>query len=515
MKKRKWWIIPIVVVVVVVAGLFGYNAYAQNRAQAALANIPTTTVKEGTLTATVGAFGSVTPNQSAVLNWQTSGTVDKVYVNIGDKVKAGQVLATLADTSLSQTILNARGDLVAAQEALNTLEQSNTAAAQAQVNLANAEAALNTAKQHAAGVSYPRGSEAVINQVEANITLDQAQVAILQDQFDKVKGLPHSDVRYAQALQALTSATNKLNTDQATLNYLQGKPDQTTIDQLNANLALAQAQYNDALAQWNLLKNGPDPAQLAQAKARVTSDEALIAEAQIVAPFDGTVTAVGIKPGDVITQGTQAFEVDDFSTYYVDLQVSELDINNIKVGQPVQLTLNAIANKTYDGKVTQVSDVGISSSGVVNYNVTVQITNPDNQIKSNMTASANIVVSEIQNALLVPSQSVQTVGNTSLIYMKSNGTLRPVRVTLGQSNGSEIQVISNTLKAGDEIALTPPSTSLFRQNAGLLSIFRFGTGTTGRFEGGGGFPRGGAGGAGGNGGNRGGTGGNTGGFGGN
>jgi HlyD family secretion protein len=501
--KRKWWIYPIIAVVVVAVAFFGFRFYQSKKASTVQAAAPTYTVRTGNLTATVSAFGNARSQQTALLNWQTSGTVASVNVQIGDQVKAGQVMATLDPTTLSTTILTAQSNLVTDQQALDTLLNSKVSEAQAQVNLATAATNLQNAQTAASGLAYPRGSQNTITTAQNNYTIDQGQVALAQDNFDKVKNLAHDDPRYIQALSTLTSATSREQTDLATLNYLTGKPDQNTINTDQANLALAQAQYNDALSAWNQAKNGPTQAQIQAAQAKIQADESTIAEGEVTAPFSGTVTAVNVLPGDVVAVGAQAFEVDDLSTIYVDMQVSELSIDQIKVGQPVQLTFDAIANKTYDGQITQVGAVGTNSSGVVNYTVTAKVTNPDAQVRSGMTASVNIVTSQISNVLLVPTSSIQTFGNNHLVFLQgSNGQPTPVRITIGQSSNNLTQVVSGNLKAGDVILLTPPGTTSAGSGAGGLRIFGGGFGGGGgNFNrggtGGGARPSGGAGGAGG------------------
>ncbi|HMK09169.1 MAG TPA: biotin/lipoyl-binding protein, partial [Anaerolineales bacterium] len=107
----------------------------------------TATVVMGPLTATVGATGSVRPEQLEVLSFKTTGTVDKVLVDVGDHVKKGDRLAVLRDTSLPAPVILARADLVSAQRALDDLRQSSQAAAEAQLAVANARDAVDDAQR--------------------------------------------------------------------------------------------------------------------------------------------------------------------------------------------------------------------------------------------------------------------------------------------------------------------------------------------------------------------------------
>ena len=105
----------------------------------------TQALARGDLTATIGATGTVRANQSAVLAWQTTGTVDQVNVKVGDQVNKGDVLASLLQTSLPQSVILAQTDLVSAQQALTDLLDSDTARANVWIALRNAQTAYTTA----------------------------------------------------------------------------------------------------------------------------------------------------------------------------------------------------------------------------------------------------------------------------------------------------------------------------------------------------------------------------------
>ncbi len=94
----------------------------------------------------------------------------------------------------------------------------------------------------------------------------------------------------------------------------------------------------------------------------------------------------------------------------MDVQVSEVDINSVKVGQPVTLSFDAIVGKEYSGEVVEVAQAGASSQGVVSFTVTVELTDADESVKPGMTAAVNIVVQEIKDAILVPNRAVRLGG---------------------------------------------------------------------------------------------------------
>ncbi len=122
-------------------------------------------------------------------------------------------------------------------------------------------------------------------------------------------------------------------------------PDPTDIANADAQLALAKAQLEDAQRAYDRVQGGPNSDDLSAAQARVDAAQAALSVAHITAPFSGTITQAQPTSGDQIALGTQAFRLDDLSSLLVDVQVSEVDINSVSVGQPVTITLDAVSGK--------------------------------------------------------------------------------------------------------------------------------------------------------------------------
>jgi HlyD family secretion protein len=148
--------------------------------------------------------------------------------------------------------------------------------------------------------------------------------------------------------------------------------------------------------------------------------------------------------------------VDDLSSLLVDVQVSEVDINSVSVGQPATITFDAVSGKTYNGTVTEVSQAGNTTSGEVDFTVTVKLTDADTQVKPGMTAAVNIVVHQVKNQLLVPNQTVRLVNGQKVVYILTNNQPKQVVVTLGASSDTMSVVTGSSLNVGDLIILNPP-----------------------------------------------------------
>jgi HlyD family secretion protein len=375
------------------------------------------TVERGNLTATVGATGTVRSRQTATLVWMATGTVDKVNFKIGDEVRAGEVLASLAKSSLPQNIILAEAELVSAQQALDDVLDSDTARAKAWIALRAAEDAFEKAYDYREYLNYP----------------------VRKTRVDLVKQVtPYGVVDIPE------TKTYKVNATEA------------EIAKADADLDLKEAQYEDAKRAYERLAEGPNKDDLVAAQARVDAAQATLNMARLTAPFTGTITEAVPLPGDQVTVSAPAFRLDDLTSLLVDVELSEVDINSVTVGQPVDLTFDAILGKEYQGQVTKVSQAGTVLGGVVNFTVTVELTDADEFVKPGMTAAVNIVVKEIQDAVLVPNRAVRLVDGDRVVFvMSENGTPEKVEIRLGSSSDTMSVVTGGDLKEGDQIILNP------------------------------------------------------------
>lgn len=410
--KRNWIIIGVVALVLLIVILVGRGKAKSNSSTL----YQTTPAQIAELTAQVGATGSVRAAQSAILNWQTTGTVEEVNVKVGDKVHKGDILARLANASLPQNVLSAEVDFASAQQSLDDMQNSDTTRAQAAVTLQAAQDAYKKAYDY---------------RMSLNGKIDIANVT-----FDYVNGQQVPKVKYTK-----------------------GYADAETIAKADQSLALDKAQLDDAQRAYDRVKDGPNPLDVAAAKARVQAAQATLNMAYIIAPVDGMVTQAVPLPGDQVSVGLAAFRIDDLSGLLVDVQVSEVDINNISVGQPVTLTFDAISGKTYNGQVVEVSQAGDLSSGAVNFTVTAKLTDGDAQVKPGMTAAVNIVTSQVNGQILVPNQAVRLVNGKRVVYILVNGIPKLIEVTLGVSSDTQSVVLKSDLKVGDLVILNPPAAS--------------------------------------------------------
>ncbi|MBT3389725.1 MAG: efflux RND transporter periplasmic adaptor subunit [Chloroflexi bacterium] len=533
--NRKWLFI-ILGVVVLVAAVFFWLRQAGLRQQATLFDSLTTEpISRGELVASIEADGVVRSEQSAELVWSIAGEVAEVLRQVGDEVKVGDVLAVLDETSLPQNIILAQADLIAAQQALDDLLNTQTQQAQALKVIQDAEDALEDAHNPAMVQAQAQAiiavaerqlesiqlqydilmtppSQSSIQQVYDNILLTQEMIKDLEDQVaDLEKTLQRAVFHPFESLiaykQAYASASAELARQQARLLNLQYRyeelhlpPDLSDVATAEAALAAAQAQLADAQRQWARVKDGATPGEIAvleaqladaqreyervkdgptaddiaAAEARVAAAQAIIGKSQLRTPIDGVITQVEIRPGDQVNNGTLAFRIDKLAHLLVDVQVSELDINRTVIGQSVLLTFDAIFAAEYHGVVMAISPVGNIEAGLVSFDVTIEVVDPDAAVRPGMSTTAKIEVSRVADALLVPNAALRTLDGQRVVYvfggdtsLEDTGNLtgpapsipgaQPVPITIGQSSGTYSEIVAGDLKENDLVVLNPPS----------------------------------------------------------
>jgi len=406
-RTRVWLGVGLAALVIIVLIVGGRGRAAQNT------GFQTSPLARGDLTATVGATGTVRAAQSATLNWQTTGTVELVHAEVGDAVRKDQVLASLAMDSVPQTVIQAQANLVSAQQALEDTK-SMTSSAQAAIDLKEAQDGYEKAYDYRLSLNGEQWIQDVI-------------------------------IRYVGGQQV------------PEIKWYKGLVDEQTIQEADNTLALRKAELDDAQRRYDRLKDGPNPEDVAAAQANVDAAQATLNSARIVSPIDGTVTQANTYVGDHTVVGNVAFRVDDLSHLVVDVEVSEIDINAVRAGQPVELTLDAISGTTYHGTVEKVSQAGDTASGAVIFTVTVRMSDSDEAVKPGMTAGVNIVVRQIADQLLVPNRAVRLEEGQRVVYVLQEGRPTLVEITLGPSSDTMSVLAGGDLKEGDLIILNPPS----------------------------------------------------------
>lgn len=477
-RQHRWLTVSLIVIILVAAFVGGRSWLLGSAAEAATDSLQTEVAQTGNLTATIGATGTVRAEQSASLAWKTSGTVDQVMVEVGERVGEGDRLASLQPASLPQNVILAQADLESAEDQLEAFYDSygDLGLAEAMETLANAEDAVDSAQRRLNNLTTPATQDR-IDQAYANLILAENQLEDAQDYYENFANRPEDDYLRATAQSQLSQAQASYDSAERTYNALISPSNDLDIAIAEAQLARAEAQLIQAQEKYDEIVDGPTQEAIAAAEARVIAAEATLKQAYIEAPFAGVVTDVFATPGNLVSLGTAAFSLDDLDNLLVDVEVSEVDINRVTIGQKAFLTFDAIPDVEYEGEVISVAMAGVVSQGAVNFRVTVQLTDPDEMVRPGMTAAVNIVVTELENVLLVPNRAVRVSEGERVVYVLEDGQVYMLAVVLGASSDTHSEVIGGELSAGDLILLNPQ-----------INNFDFAEGPPQGFQGGGGLP---------------------------
>jgi len=347
-------------------------------------------------TLSVIAEGRLVPVESVQLSFRNGGEIAEVLVAEGDTVEAGQLLARLGNgQQMEAAVASALLELVSAQQALEAIyEQADPMTAQAQLDLANARDEVRKAEyKWSVQQEGRRASLSTINGAEAKLVLAKNALDRAKDNHDEFSGRSKDDPARALALTELAGAQQKYDAALRNVNWYTGHPTEIQQAMLDAEVAIAQAQLEEAERVWEERKYGPDAdevalagARLANAEAQLQAAEAALADRELTAPIAGTVASVSIKAGEVATPGQVALVLADFSSWMVETDnLTEIELPSIAVGQPAVVTFDALSDVELAGVVNTISPFFEIKRGDVTYAVEIELNETDPRLQWGMT----------------------------------------------------------------------------------------------------------------------------------
>ena len=450
-KKKKGLIIALVIValVIITIGVVFINRAVQARQnQQTLNNLDTYAYQKGGLSASISGTGTVRANQTATLTWSTSGTVGDVYVKLGEQVDGASLLVALDEASIPVDILQAQIDVINIQQALDALnDNAPLELAQAKLDLITAEKTLENMATDRAIMNYQRCSDDRIGE--------------LQEKYDSAK-IMHERFPTTFTLQAVDTAL-------ANLNYCKAGYSEEEVAEAEARVSLAEERVNNLTKKIETLKDGPNPDEVTKLLTQLQIAQARLDKKVIKAPFDSTITAIYLQKGDLVTTGMKAIQLADLSKLFVDVQISEVDIPMIKVGQPAELVFDAYFEDSFEGEVVEIAPIGTEVQGVVTYNVTVKLLSGMETIKSGMTAAVNIITDQKEDTFIIPTDALVTIDGQDNVYVLRKGIPTLVEITTGGFSDDMVEVLSAEIIEGELIIINPPTSLLGNMNGGFGS----------------------------------------------
>ncbi len=203
--------------------------------------------------------------------------------------------------------------------------------------------------------------------------------------------------------------------------------------------------------------------QVAQDQANLKQLEEQFSYTDIVSPIDGIVLSRDVEMGDAVSSilvlgssATLVMTLGDTSEVYVKGKVDESDIGKVYLGQPARIKVESFKDKTFNGKVTKISPMGVEKDNVTTFEVRVSIQNPGGELKAEMTANAEIILEEHKNVLQIPEGAIiydkDKKASVEIPIRRPKTGRRKVAVNIGISNGAKTEVLSG-LKEGDQVVL--------------------------------------------------------------
>lgn len=327
-------------------------------------------------------------------------------------------------------------------------------------------------------VLWPKSQEEIVVEPTPSIPVQKGEITVLIKGAGSIKPTSQTVV-YADHEGNINQVNAKINTrvqkGQVLFTY-KNKDNAKDITQQTNTLKQQQSDLQDKQEQYKqLVMNNATPTELDSARlgiekgkdditvteteiARLQKDQA--APAPLLSPISGTITKMSVSPGGAVSSGAEAFTIIDYQDLSATIQVDELDVLKIHQGLKATLQLDAIPEKTYNGKVSMIANEGAIKNGVSTFGVTIHLDQPG-EIKAGMSAQATILVEQKKNILVLPIESVIQQGNQYVVQKArvSAGTQNAQpdttteqKVNIGIHDDSQIEIKSG-LKEGDLVVI--------------------------------------------------------------
>ncbi len=455
--KKWWWIVIVAVLLVAGVWLIRQRRPATSDGDIILREAQ---VQRGDLEITIAAGGNVMAEQKSTLRFEVGGTVDRLLIDVGDRVHEGDLLVALEATDLQRNVDQARLSLEKAELRLQQLQEPVT-----EEDLTKAEHRVTEAYHNyeVAKLNYTAVlSSSLLNEdlqaAEDRFRDAQTQYGIAEKDFQEGKIGDAMRDRYRQAADDAYWAWIRLQQE-------------AEMKKTEAENQLQQAwdAYVEAKDALESLQAGVDEKDLRTAeldveaaKLSLAQAEDNLAHAELRAPFDGVVAAVEVHVGDRVSAGAPAMTLVDDSRYYVEVTVDETDIGQVREGQPVEIVLDAYPDVVLQGEVESISPAANDISGLVAYPVRIAIEPQEGvEIRDGMTANVTIYAHRLEDVLLVPNWAIRSDPIEGIyVLVLEDGVPRRRAVTVGAYNEELTQIIDG-LREGETVVLVNEEHNLF------------------------------------------------------
>ena len=452
---RRWRTITALLLILVLASVTACNPFGGDKDE--VIQNPVDVVR-GDLTLSVSGSGNLEVANEVKLAFGSGGKIDKIYVEEGNEVSKGKALARLDTDALEMALTEAK--LAQAQVEL-AQTQADVAQTQAEVAQTQAEVALETAKfnldrmedvqevkddieeaEWEVKIAEMRLKEAVESEsAEGDVgywvgAVATAQLKLLEAQADLAELLAEDE--YASLI-----------VDEVKIKALQVKAAEQSVEQTKQSVEATKQSVEQAKQYVEQVKLSLEQAKqtLEQTKKSVEHAQKQLDEATIIAPFDGLIASIEAKEGDIIPSpnfSTQPIiHLIDPTSMELQVAVDEIDIPDVRLNQRAIISLDALPEVQFEGKITFISSIPSPEAGVVLYEVKISFdVPPDFELKIGMSATADIITQERSNVLLVPSRAIkQDNQGNPVVKVMVDEEIEERAVVPGISDGLETEIV--------------------------------------------------------------------------
>ena len=451
-------------------------------------SIPTYTVKKGPLKISITETGTIAPKDKIIVKNEVYGSTTVVsLVDEGTTVKKGDLMIELDSSTLSDSKVDQEIQVQSAEASnIEASENYEVAKNQAKSDVETAQLTYDFAQQDLKKYlegEYPNA----LKEAESNITTAEEELSSAKDTLDWSKKL------YAEKY----LSESELNTDQLTYdqkkiavelkqnakNLLENYTYKRQLAELQSDVTQAKAALERTtrkakanVAQAEATKAAKE-AELERQQAKLQKIVNQLEKTKIYAPADGTIiyaTSAAmsmsrfgsrtepLKLGNTVQERQELIHLPSTEGFKVTVSIPEGSLEKVKIGLPVQITVDTIPGVVYTGSVTSIASVVNAQNAFMNpdlkvYDTVITLENGGDMklLRSGMSCSAEIIVEQYNDAVYVPVQSVMSVNGKPTVYIVKGNKLKPRTVETGLDNDIVIRITSG-LEPGELVSLSPP-----------------------------------------------------------
>lgn len=498
--KKKRLIIAVVVILILAAAALMLLRGSGRAKKDTTANVTTEAAFTGSIAVTTEGSGYVEAASTKALALEYDGKLEKIYVEKGDQVTAGETLAVYDTDALDTVIEQKETELEEIENAIAQTDDSGSAVITAPVSgrvkriYASADDMVSSVVENNGGLAeisadgrlkaeFTCTDAALTEGDSVTVEFDSYSVegTVAEVDGEQVCVTIRDDTEYKVDTTAVIRGKSGAKLGEGTL--LSNHPYLVTaeygiIDSVNVTretyvnagdtmFERREAEYNqtylDLLSQREELVEELQELKAYQKNPVVTSD------------YDGYIVTLDVLEGMTYEKDQQFCTIADAETLNLKVEIDELDIDGVEVGQKASVVFDAFEEETYEGTVEKISGIGTNTGGVTTYTVTISMEG-DTHLKNAMSATASITLESKDNALLVPVDAIESIDGQKYVQVADGAEIVQTPVTVGLIN-DEYAEVTEGLSAGDQVVVTTTGStdafgSLMEQRQSVMENIR-------------------------------------------